>query len=96
MLLVKEMKMSNLPYDRKKSKMIIAKEPQELATVKDLQKYSTEELIEEIIRLQRCIRQALIFAGKRKETPSSEYRISMHFLSEILQSLELAEQGNLK
>lgn len=89
------MKMSNLPG----SGFIPRKEKEEeytLPTLEKLNKHSKKKLSDEVVRLQKIVRQALVFIGKRRATPSSELIIDMHFVSHVIQLLEMSEQENLQ
>lgn len=78
-----------------RGKKVTKREPAQRAVSDDvtpravLAKMTKDELIEEIERTQRLLRKVLVYWGKVRSAPSSEYVIDTHFVPESQLLLEI-------
>ena len=67
----------------------------EVSTVSELIGHTKVELINEVVRLQNVVREVAVELGIARSSPTSEYKIGLHFAASIVNLVKSAWSFNL-
>lgn len=65
-------------------------------SIEELTKHTKQELVQEINRLQTTVYELAVELGLARRTPSSEYRIDLHFATNMIIALKASNMMRLK